>query len=74
MQAIEANAVSHVEPFFFVASPRKNVGCNEKFAHWQTGKRTAISVVVQNDLPEIGLTSALFTQVYHVRRTFGSES
>ena len=60
VESVEGDAVANVEAFCLVAAPREDVGGNEEFADRQADKGTAVVVVVENDLAEVILTSALF--------------
>lgn len=59
MEAIEADTVADVEAFCFVAAPWKDVRSNKKFANGKVGDCAAVVVVVEDDVAEVVLASAL---------------
>ena len=60
VQTVEGDTVADVEAFCLVAAPREDVGGDEEFADRQAGDGAAVVVVVENDVPEVVLTPALF--------------
>jgi len=59
MKAVESDAIANVEAFGFVAAPWQNVRGDEQLADWEAGDGAAVGVVVEDDLTEVVLSSAL---------------
>ena len=59
VEAVEADSVADVEALAFVAAPRQDVGGDEELADGKAGDGAAVGVVVQDDLAEVILTTAL---------------
>ena len=56
---VEADSVADVEALAFVAAPRQDVGGDEELADGKAGDGAAVAVLVQDDLAEVILTTAL---------------
>ena len=59
VEPVEADSVADVEALAFVAAPRQDVGGDEELADGKAGDGAAVAVLVQDDLAEVILTTAL---------------
>ncbi len=52
VESVQANPISDVESFGFVARPRQNVRGHEKLSDAEARKPALIRIIIQNDFPE----------------------